>query len=203
MGTGKTLMCLSLIMATLHQICMPAPGADLINGTSTRTTSERVWSYPFVKERILRYTLGLDLEGDPRMPNLQELCADKLVQHDASAQHAAFLPDTVQGYFKRQHVYYTWHHPDDGMSRETRNIRQEERAVPLIKQVYLANSTIILVPQILLKQWVGQVKLHVRDSAVRMLVVEHEDKLCDVEKLITYDVSASNHSSYTAIFCLG
>jgi N12 class adenine-specific DNA methylase len=55
------------------------------------------------------------------------------------------------------------------------------------KKIYLANTTLIVVPQILIKQWRSEIVKHVEEGYLKIKVVGKEE-LGVIEELIDYDV---------------
>jgi hypothetical protein len=182
MGVGKTLMCLTLILATLHQPCLPAPEQY---DTTKVITNVRLRDYPFEADRTLRRIVGQDEPYNYARPSLQELCIDALISTDASISHFPRLPETVKPFLDRHGLYFSYTLQDDSCRRRVKQLPLDRP--PDIKKVYLANTTLIVVPKMLVDQWVHEVEKHVEKGALRMIVVRKE--MPDVKELMKYDVS--------------
>jgi hypothetical protein len=60
----------------------------------------------------------------------------------------------------------------------------------LPERFLLAQTTLVVVPQILVAQWLSEAELHLDDGALRIFTLGNKQKLPRVEELIKYDVSA-------------
>jgi uncharacterized protein (UPF0218 family) len=56
------------------------------------------------------------------------------------------------------------------------------------KRIYLANTTLVVVPGILVQQWQHEMEKHLIEGALRVRVIGKED-MPDITELIKYDVS--------------
>ena len=182
MGVGKTLMCLSLILATLHQPPSPPPTALHI---TPLVTDVAMASYPYQKYNDLR-----QLVGHPRpipqalqRPTLSQLCADVLAKHDHSARLRSDVPPHIAENTDRHTFYYDVPYVDDCMRAvKRRNLILET------KKFHLAKTTLVVVPPILVPQWMNEIDKHVEQGALKVLIANKED-LPSIEELIQYDVS--------------
>ncbi|WVQ95089.1 hypothetical protein IAU59_002183 [Kwoniella sp. CBS 9459] len=179
MGTGKTLMCLSLIVSTLHQPTLP-PDNSFDMSQITTDVAER--TYPFAANADLR-----QLTGYPRsetrlvLPSLVDLAANILVVHDPSARRTHNLPPPIESVLDRKTFYCTL--PiDDDCARAARR-RSSSNTV---SKLYLAKGTLVVVPGILLEQWKSEVSKHLHDGAVRVLAVG--EMIPKIEALLEYDL---------------
>jgi hypothetical protein len=182
MGVGKTLMCISLILSTLHQPCLPPPHDPNISPIIT-DHAER--SYPFQSYADLRALVyypqsRVSLER----PSLASLCADILCTTDPSAGRIGPLSPTAAPLLERQTLYYQFP-PDDSCMREAKRkiMRRQDT-----KRIYLANTTLVVVPGILVQQWQHEMEKHLIEGALRVRVIGKED-MPDITELIKYDVS--------------
>lgn len=172
-------MCLSLIVSTLHQPCQP-PTNDIHISPVVTDHAERVFSFPLYTE--LRDVVGSRVQdATVALPSLADLCADVLAKHDHSARRLPNLAPSVTRLVERQTMYYQIPVVDD-------NMRKAKRRVMKAKKVYLANTTLVVVPQILVQQWRDEIEKHVRPGAVNVLEIT-KDPLPDIEVLLRYDVS--------------
>lgn len=181
MGTGKTLMCLSLIVATLHQTCEPPPHAIDITPV---VTDHAILNYPF--QDISRLNAETGFEGRTRsrstLPSLVDLCANVLAIHDHSARRIPNLPPSATPILNRNALYYQFPMDDDCMRQAKRKTLSR-----VIKRIYLANITLVVVPGILVQQWRDEMATHIEEGTMRVLEVGKV--LPCIEDLLDYDVS--------------
>ncbi|WVQ80158.1 hypothetical protein IAT38_002263 [Cryptococcus sp. DSM 104549] len=182
MGTGKTLMCLTLILSTLHQPTLP-PTTDIDISPVSTDVAER--TYPFVSHSRMR-----DLTGFPShqtsfaFPSLVDLCANLLAIHDPSASKSPYLPPQVQTLLKRKTFYCKLPLPqDDSCSRAVKKVAVNTK----VQKMFLAKGTIVVVPQILVPQWAREVDKHLEEGELNVLVADNR-ALPPIHKLLEYDV---------------
>ncbi|ODO11128.1 hypothetical protein I350_01731 [Cryptococcus amylolentus CBS 6273] len=179
MGTGKTLMCLSLIVATLHQSTQPPTTEIDITPTSTEI-AER--SYPFTAYSQLRSLTGFPTSRTNFIfPSLVELCANVLSVHDPSSISSPYLPPHLTALLKRNAFYCSLPPPQECVREAKRNAMRRD-----VKKTYLAKGTLVVVPQILVAQWKGEIEKHVEEGVLNVYEVSGE--LPPVDKLMEYDV---------------
>ena len=151
MGVGKTLMCLALIVATLHQPTQP-PKVSL--GDNSPFTRHAVETYPFDRYREAREALSYP-EGltQLQLPSLVDLCSNILVGRDHSAARRDFVPPVLSDRLAQPTFYYEVPLENDCV-RKAKKVAQQRYT----RQTYLANTTLVVVPQILLGQWKDEVQ---------------------------------------------
>ena len=180
MGVGKTLMCLTLICATLHQPCMPA--AEEYDITNI-ITNVRLRDYGFDDDRKLRAAVGQDEPRHYPRVDLKEFCADILVTTNAAIRHAE-IPKHLHAHLDRHAMYYSRTLHEDSCRRTVKQLPLDRP--PDIQKIYLANTTLIVVPKMLVDQWEHEVAKHVEESALNVLVVRRE--MPGIKALMGYDV---------------
>ena len=57
-----------------------------------------------------------------------------------------------------------------------------------VKKVFLANSTLVVVPAILIQQWKDEIETHIEAGTLKVLEVT-KGPLPNIEELLQYDVS--------------
>lgn len=182
MGTGKTLICLSLILSTLHQPSRPPPHEiDL----SPVTTKHIIETYPHPEAQSIRDQSRLDVDTTLALPSLSEICANILACNDhpralgLSAMHVdQRLSDLIH-----QNTFYLRYPPDTSWMRCARvaNVRT------IAERVYLSRTTLVVVPPILVEQWMQEIEKHVESGALKVLKVGSEE-LPGIMHLLDYDV---------------
>ena len=180
MGVGKTLMCLSLIVSTLSSQTLPPPESIDI---SPILTIHSLATYPFEPHVRARQALGMQ-ENINRIPSLTEMCAGIASSSDALRQEVP--PPPSVSHILDAPRFYLDYHVDEELSRQTTARGQGDRRVP--RKVYLANTTLIVVPQILIEQWMQEIQKHVVEGTLKILRIDRK-ALPSIEELIKYDVS--------------
>lgn len=175
MGVGKTLICLAMILSTLHQVSeVPPHEVDI----SPVVTDHMLHTYPFGLAQELRHRLPPVPTG-LALPSLSEICANILAVHDRSETH--FSPH-ISALLTQKTCYYKYP-PDTSCMRRAKAATINE--VP--EKVYLSKTTLVVVPPILVEQWMQEIEKHVDSGALKILRVEGE--LPGVNRLLDYDVS--------------
>ncbi|KAK6910808.1 hypothetical protein I203_104841 [Kwoniella mangroviensis CBS 8507] len=180
MGTGKTLMCLSLITSTLYQPTLP-PSNRIDLSPITTDVAER--TYPFAANADLRALTGYPRSRtDLTFPSLLELCANVVATNDPSAKHQSDLPDILRPLLERRTFYCTLP-VDDECSRYAKKKTYNQT----VKKIHLAKGTLVIVPQILIHQWQAEIVHHLEEGALSVYNVEGKE-LPSIETLLEYDV---------------
>ncbi|WWC63468.1 uncharacterized protein I303_106071 [Kwoniella dejecticola CBS 10117] len=180
MGTGKTLMCLSLITSTLYQPTLPPPINVDISPIST-DVAER--TYPFSADSDLRALTGFPRSRTHlKFPSLAELCSNVISTHDPSAKRNPYIPDMLRPALDRQTFYCTIPLDD-----ECGRFVKKKTASQKVKKVYLAKGTLVIVPQILIHQWQAEIETHLEEGVLKVYHAVNEE-LPEIEELLDYDV---------------
>jgi hypothetical protein len=195
MGVGKTLMCLTLILVSLNQHTSLPEGMDvteLMNEDELRT-------YPTATMATLRTAIGIgeDEELEPwseaelkGTPSLASMCADIVSKLYPGASRLDGLSPNCQCLLDRPLFYYRFP-PPVRLPRGAKLVRH----IPPQKML-VATSTLVVVPPILVKQWLAEAEKHLVPGALRIKVVADDKKdLPPIEELMAHDVSLSWLSS--------
>jgi hypothetical protein len=193
MGVGKTLMCLTLILATLEQPCLP-PSTDIRTMTSKALRNFPSTSYAEIRDRI-----GHSHDDVRVVPSLRDLCADIASTYFPCAGRYGDLPDVLDRHVNRHRFYYEDVTVVIG-GRTTRSTKQIIRTEP--RKMTLCNTTLVVVPPILVRQWRDEVKKHFEDGALTVYVVGSKKKLPDIEVLQSHDVSVLLGLAYVSLSSL-
>lgn len=185
MGVGKTLMCLALALASRHQPVRPPSGFGISD-----VTSDVALMWPTADSASLRAALSLHgQEFSPQMlargtPSLASLCAEVLAREAPHAARVHEVPDGSKHLLDRTTVYYRFPPPV--------RLPRGAKRVPFVpaERFVLANTTLVVVPQILVGQWAQQIEEHVEPGALQFIVLQDaKDAMPPVEVLAKYDVS--------------
>ncbi|KAK4686248.1 hypothetical protein P7C73_g3887, partial [Tremellales sp. Uapishka_1] len=192
MGVGKTLMCLALIVSTLHQPCLPSPDALNISPVTTYSALSTDPSRPMAELR--RRIAFPKSKTNLSLPSLTEICANIISTEDPSAQHQPNVPYTLLPLLNRSTLYYQYPLEDE-CARWAKRYVKETKA----KRMWLANTTLIVVPALLVDQWNKEVGKHLEIGAVNIMTVdEKKEDLPEIEELIKYDIVLMSVSRFAA-----
>lgn len=182
MGVGKTLMCLALVLASRHQPVRPPAGFGISD-----VTSDAALLWPTADAAALRAALALHGQELPvagGTPSLASLCAEVLAREAPHAARIHQVPEGSRALLDRNCVYYRFPPPV--------RLPRGAKRVPFVpaERTLLANTTLVVVPQILVGQWVQQIQEHVEPGAIEYLILQDaKDAMPPVEMLAKYDVS--------------
>lgn len=188
MGTGKTLVCLALIVATLST--PPSVPTDTLD-ISPAMTSDSLERFAGADYSKARSVAGIP---HPRhLPSLVDLCAGVLSQRDTSARSFPYLPPTIATTLSDP-LYYNVYPVDDPCIRQAKRKANGNRA----RKMYLANTTLVVVPEILVEQWKFEVEKHVEHGVLRILEIGKEE-VPSVEIMMGYDIVLVDVASELAL----
>lgn len=183
MGVGKTLMCLALILASRHQPVRPPQGYGISD-----VTSDVALMWPTADSASLRAALTLHGQDFPEAaggtPSLASLCAEVLAREAPHAARVHDVPASCKPLLDRHCFYYRFPPPV--------RLPRGAKRVPFVpaERTLLANTTLVVVPQILVGQWAQQIEEHTEPGAIEYLVLQDaKDQMPPVEEMAKYDVS--------------
>ncbi|KAI0489651.1 SNF2 family N-terminal domain-containing protein [Xylaria cf. heliscus] len=172
MGTGKTLICLSLILSTKSE---PSKPPD-----------------PLIAETCPRQGLGSLMDMAAAAANKHsiawkpyfEACSAQLGYEFKNCISALTRPENRALYKVRSALV------------EPRRSNRRVTVVPP-KEVFLSHSTLIITPGNLVKQWQNEIKKHT--TGLNVLVIVNKDTIPSVTKLLFYDVILFSESRFERI----
>ncbi|KAI8053099.1 SNF2 family N-terminal domain-containing protein [Syncephalis plumigaleata] len=160
MGTGKTCICLALILHTRHQLAWP-------------------------DDREITCDLVEDMKGSngTAPSSLMNLLTIKIIMENIPYRlWRDSLPSTLVHHLDRYPPYY--YRNEDNSNRR----RRSQLLVQRLK-VYLASTTLVVVPANLVDQWTNEINKHVDDLSCRLRVISHrEPEIPTARELIHYDI---------------
>lgn len=174
MGTGKTLICLALILATkqeptkapepfMAEIPPRAKKASLMDMAAATANKNSVAWKPYFE--ACRAQLGLDYEN----------CISALEKTENRALYRIKSETLIE---------------------PRRSGRTAARSVPF-KEVYLSSCSLIIAPNNLVTQWKNEIKKHT--SALKVLVIVDKTPIPQVTVLLPYDVIIFSHTRFELI----
>ncbi|KAI0351515.1 hypothetical protein OH77DRAFT_1506480 [Trametes cingulata] len=188
LGTGKTVIILSLILATLDELAAPEEGILEERNPLTPLAFRRFQTAAVISERakLSGYT-GRKVQGDGVFPSLVDIILHKCrvapkgiplrdpEEQERLERHNLWKPLMAN-------VPYYLHSPDPPDSYG-RRARQSNGSGP--KVMYMTSATLVIVPDNLLRQWANEILKHCTDM-LRVLLVDDKRELPDAPALATY-----------------
>ncbi|KAF9204769.1 hypothetical protein BGZ49_004900 [Haplosporangium sp. Z 27] len=199
MGTGKSCLCIALIMQTIHQFSQPPIDAthlycELYPFAPSSATIVRDIT-PVNKETIL-------LAPGSTIPTLRELAAASvkmnLVEYGKYRDYINV--DTMEVLDSMSVYYYT-----EESSMKARNPRaRQSRVVDPSQEVYLSSSTLVIVPANLADQWCNEVNKHTKHLSLKLLRIDSDDsEIPDHRTLMGYDMVLITQTRFAAEYTPG
>ncbi|KAI0526028.1 SNF2 family N-terminal domain-containing protein [Xylaria bambusicola] len=176
MGTGKTLICLALILSTKSEPSKPPD--PFIAETSPR---HRIGSLMDMAAAAARYA---SISAIPWKPYF-EACAAQLGYEYRNCIEALTRPENRALYKVR-----------NTMVEPRRSNRLAPREIPS-REVFLSHLTLVIVPTNLVKQWQNEINKHT--TGLSVLVVVNQDPIPPVADLLPYDVILFSESRFERI----
>ncbi|KAF9345777.1 hypothetical protein BGX26_002744 [Mortierella sp. AD094] len=183
MGTGKSCLCIALIMQTRDQFSRPPASA-------THIFCEL---YPFAPSSAIIVrdgTMSVDnettlLAPGSAIPTLRDLAAAAVKISNLEYRRASeYINDDTMEMLEAMSVYY-YAEESPSKTPRTRGFRMAKLAL----EVYLSSSTLVIVPPDLTDQWCNEVNKHTKDHALKLLRIESDDKeIPDHRTLMKYDI---------------
>ncbi|KAI0823521.1 P-loop containing nucleoside triphosphate hydrolase protein [Trametes gibbosa] len=201
LGTGKTIMILSLILGTLNQLAAPEEGIHEERVPLTNVAFRRFQTAPVISERAKFSGRKKRKEPiDAGFPSLAEIILHKIrvapegipwrepEEQERLERHRMWKPLMAN-------VPFYLHTPDPPEAAYGRRARQQETSGP--KVMYLSSATIVIVPDNLRRQWANEILKHCTDL-LRVLLVEDNRELPEAPVLATYyDVILMSQSRFS------
>ncbi|PIA14019.1 hypothetical protein COEREDRAFT_10810 [Coemansia reversa NRRL 1564] len=189
MGTGKTCECLALIIITKRQMAQPPIVGEVVPCVGT-VTSALTTDYKDV-EATSSKVLYTDRVNHRQIPRLKAMatraallsCVESLrVMHDDG-----MISDEVWRSLEPYPPYY-WVDPIAD-SRSRRGVTNGAMDQMLFK-VYMSSSTIVVVPDNLVDQWVREKYKHIEDDGgLEVLKIDNSTEIIpEPDNLIAYDL---------------
>ena len=191
LGTGKTVMIIALVLATVSQLADPEESTV---GGRLVMTPLAYHHFPSTEHALARERAGLG-PGERairQVPSLTELLIHYFSSLKATTGRPAFINELetthLWPFVRANKAFY--HHYKVEPSEEALK-RPNRRAAPNLfsRTMYLSSATLVIVPLTLLGQWKTEIDKHCHDY-VRYLIVRPSMELPDARKLASdYEVS--------------
>ena len=189
MGSGKTIICLTLILISLDQKCQPPSDRP----ATTRFTAYGLGHIPFEKGRHSR--INPDEPYKPKLPTLANFAANVLAKQPPLVSNDYDLTPSCAEMIDSPSFYYSL---PGGIGHARRSALVAEPPYPV--RVILANTTLVIVPRLLISQWISEIGKHLLPNALTVLVVgDIKTPVPELREVMQHDVSdslASNSRAY-------
>ncbi|KAG0260188.1 hypothetical protein DFQ27_003667 [Actinomortierella ambigua] len=201
MGTGKTCICIALILHTRHQISLPPVTAP--------PTLVHCDIYPVMKPAVVdledhSLTPPWVIPAKNGVPSLLDIASTAIKVHGIQ-----YSEDTIGPYLAEKldrFPAYTLEHPlraNQGahvprLAPGTRKKSRQQEGEEVVK-VYLSSATLVIVPANLVDQWCFELNKHTHDHALEVLVIPESSQkpVPPAETLIKQDIVLISQSRFS------
>ncbi|KAF8891332.1 SNF2 family N-terminal domain-containing protein [Infundibulicybe gibba] len=185
LGTGKTVMVLALVLATLHQLAGPEESI--------------VDDRPVMTPVAFRHFPGTFSTARKRFHRRMQDHLRTVPQGAPSSEKRARLLEhldmTPAGKLRRATMPFYFHYDEEPTNKQ-RSQRNQSNPGPRV--MYLSSATLVVVPTNLLSQWDREIHKHCEDS-LRVLVMNPGTPVPSIRSLTTdYDIILITYSRFTA-----
>ncbi|KAI0705927.1 SNF2 family N-terminal domain-containing protein [Cytidiella melzeri] len=198
LGTGKTVMILALILATIDQL--PTPEESVLDPRPILTplAFRHFPSEPFADARR-RLAAGSSSgrrrgsEAPRRMPSLVEILLHYArVNPTVVGRSSNFPTSGLWNAYQRNTPFY--HHYEEEPLEVLRTSRNKSAQGPRV--MFITSATLVIVPPNLLNQWEGEINKHC-DETPKCFIVGENAKLPEARDLANlYDIILMTHSRF-------
>ena len=197
LGTGKTVMTLSLILSTVDQLPAPPESFEAVTPMLTPIAFKLFPSEPYSGARRLIVPSRRGAKNERlEVPSLLETMVHYVrinsesvgLQHAEEELQAARLWDPIMA---NTPFYF---HQDGKTTNHRRALRDRARAAPVV--TYLSPATLVLVPQNLLGQWETEINKHCTTQIPqRVLVIQKDVKIPSPKQLASDYIVRGSYAS--------
>ncbi|KAH9904217.1 P-loop containing nucleoside triphosphate hydrolase protein [Xylariomycetidae sp. FL2044] len=174
MGTGKTLMCLALILATRrHPAAAPAP---------------------FTAQTRSRHGVGSLMDMAAASANRNSVPWEPWFEAYED-QHHLYFERCKQALSAPEHMAFYQY--SKTLVEPRRTGRHAPRLEPSTR-VYLSSTTLIIVPNNLVKQWENEIEKHT--TGLKVLVMEKDKEMPPKTTLLNYDIILFSETRFVRSF---
>ncbi|KAF7302336.1 Helicase C-terminal domain-containing protein [Mycena chlorophos] len=212
LGTGKTVMCLALILSTINQLSAPEPS---ILDSRPVLTPLSFRHFPSSESDAARARFSLDKrkvgakDDGPRVPSLVELLLHKL-----AVEPVAFVPERRTEHFealkeavesleqyaspRKHNLPFYLDYQGEPVDNERTNRRGGANLKPSGPiRLYLTSALLVVVPTNLLLQWTQEISLHC-DDRIRVCVLKGNDPMPPARTLASdFDIILLTYNRFT------
>lgn len=194
MGTGKTCICLALVLSLRHRLAkVDFDSAAPSQMSFVRTDKHE--SFPWAVGGLSTFGAVVPAEDqtarDPwqtaRVPSLRDLTLDFV----STSMHQRTIQASVPlSWYKPtiQSLPYLWEIPPS----KTRDDTRSSASIP--RRVYISAATLVIVPDILVAQWLAEIKKHIKEGALDYIKIEKHDEMPTAAELCLLDLVLMSES---------
>ncbi|KAF9556010.1 hypothetical protein CPC08DRAFT_711560 [Agrocybe pediades] len=209
LGTGKTIMMLSLIVATRSQISEPEP--SIMDPDRPVLTPLAFRHFPSDEFSTARKRASSEFARTRKVPSLVELMLHRARTNPYTKISQCMPPEALGriiakeeevsnlplGVAIRNNVPFYHHYQGEPHNRER---TQRQRGEPAPRTLFLTSATLIIVPANLLSQWDREIIKHCKlETPLRVLIVRAKTPLPSVQSLATdYDIILMSYTRFTS-----
>ncbi|CAO3607949.1 unnamed protein product [Cunninghamella blakesleeana] len=163
MGSGKTCICLSVIMATKNII-------KDIDGVKIKTD----------------FSDKLKISFTNRFKSLVDIATEETLIHRVNwKSYKQHLPSTTLSNLEKYPLYYEHKKPLFKFIRLRRGAPPSEK----VTNIYFSNTTLVIVPDNLIAQWTSEIYKHIIDDQIDFIVLDNiKQNVPDPNILVHYDL---------------
>ncbi|KAG0271414.1 hypothetical protein BGZ95_000776 [Linnemannia exigua] len=180
MGTGKTCLCIALILHTLHQSSRPSaeePAAllcDLIPSTPSATSVDSDF-----REFVLPKGMAI--------PSLRDYAAATIRTKAVNYRHARdFINPDLMDLLDSSLIYYN---EEISLEQNRQSRSRQQKTTDLPVEVYLSSATLVIVPANLVDQWRNEINKHTEDGALKVFTFTNSSQeFPNLRTLLQYDL---------------
>ncbi|KAF9127849.1 hypothetical protein BGW39_005513 [Mortierella sp. 14UC] len=195
MGTGKTCLCIALILHTLHQSSRPPveePATlfcDLIPSTPSATSVDSEFT-------------ELVLPKGSVIPSLRDFAAATIKTKAVNYRHAQdYLNPDLMDTLENSLLYYH-EEVSSELNRQSRSRRHKTTDSPV--EIYLSSATLVIVPANLVDQWWNEINKHTEDGALKVFAITNvSQEFPDLRTLLQYDLVLISQSRFAREYIPG
>ena len=193
MGTGKTCICLALILTSRQQLAKIDHESEGIGPSHMSTVrTRRHERFPWCQDENgseakeyqpvnpWRENTFEARRSKSKIPSLHSLSLDLLFCSRSQRDLAPRMQDQYAP--TDDDLPYVWEIPPTKGREATRSTAQEK------KKWYISAATLVIVPDILIAQWLGEIQKHVKEDALDYIKVEKNDKMPGAAQLCQLDL---------------
>ncbi|KAG0378966.1 hypothetical protein BGX24_002195 [Mortierella sp. AD032] len=195
MGTGKTCLCIALILHTLHQSSRPPaeePAAllcDLIPSAPSATSVDSDF-----RELVLPKGVAI--------PSLRDYAAATIRTKAVNYRHAQdFINPDLMDMLETSLLYYN---EEVSLEQNRQSRSRQQRTTDLPVEIYLSSATLVIVPANLVDQWCNEINKHTEDGALKVFTItsaSHE--FPNLRTLLQYDLVLITQSRFAREYIPG
>ncbi|OAQ27102.1 hypothetical protein K457DRAFT_157153 [Linnemannia elongata AG-77] len=180
MGTGKTCLCIALILHTLHQSGRPPADepvqllCDILPSTPSAATVDSD-----IKEMVLPRGTAI--------PSLRDFAAATVKTRAVNYRHAQdYINPDIMDTLEDALLYYR----ESGSSEQSRQSRSRQtRTSELPVEIYISSATLVIVPPNLVDQWCNEINKHTEDGALKVFTItNNSQEFPNLRTLLHYDL---------------